>query len=171
MAARRSSALRATRATSTFCAPSAASIRAWPAQRSRARNQQGDSAAGRPNRPAALIFEAQSAAPPAAARRLIWWSGLLHRRAPLLALRALPFHGAPDRRHRRASARTPSSFSDGRTESVGSFSAWLWPSGCRRRVFPWPLLAATVSPLGPVGSTAGIELLSWRRRTGGAARR
>jgi len=37
--------------------------------------------------------------------------------------------------------------------------------GCRRRVFPWPLLAATVSPLGPVGSTLGIELLSRRRRT------
>jgi len=32
--------------------------------------------------------------------------------------------------------------------------------GCRRRVFPWPLLAATVSPLGPVGSTAGIEYLA-----------
>ncbi|HZI91760.1 MAG TPA: hypothetical protein VFD31_09065 [Thermoleophilaceae bacterium] len=31
--------------------------------------------------------------------------------------------------------------------------------GCRRRVFPWPLLAATVSPLGPLGSTAGIEYL------------
>ena len=27
--------------------------------------------------------------------------------------------------------------------------------GCKRRIFPWPLLAATVSPLGPVGSTAG----------------
>lgn len=37
--------------------------------------------------------------------------------------------------------------------------------GCRRRVFPWSLLAATVSPLGPVGSTVGIELLSHRRRT------
>ena len=36
--------------------------------------------------------------------------------------------------------------------------------GCRRRVFPWPLLAASVSPLGPVGSTLGIELLNWRRR-------
>jgi len=36
--------------------------------------------------------------------------------------------------------------------------------GCRRGVFPWPLLAATVSPLGPVGSTLGIELLSRRRR-------
>jgi hypothetical protein len=41
--------------------------------------------------------------------------------------------------------------------------------GCRRRVFPWPLLAATVSPLGPVGSTAGIELLSWRRRSAAPA--
>lgn len=36
--------------------------------------------------------------------------------------------------------------------------------GCRRRVFPWPLLAASVSPLGPVGSTVGLELLSLRRR-------
>ena len=35
--------------------------------------------------------------------------------------------------------------------------------GCRRRVFPWPLLAATVSPLGPVGSTAGLEYLARRR--------
>ena len=35
--------------------------------------------------------------------------------------------------------------------------------GCRRRVFPWPLLAATVSPLGPVGSTLGLEYLSARR--------
>jgi hypothetical protein len=34
--------------------------------------------------------------------------------------------------------------------------------GCRRRTFPWPLLAATVSPLGPVGSTVGIEVI--RRR-------
>ena len=34
--------------------------------------------------------------------------------------------------------------------------------GCRRRIFPWPLLAATVSPLGPVGSTAGIEYLARR---------
>lgn len=36
--------------------------------------------------------------------------------------------------------------------------------GCRRRVFPWALLAATVSPAGPVGSTAGLEWLSRRRR-------
>ena len=35
--------------------------------------------------------------------------------------------------------------------------------GCRRKVFPWPLLAATVSPLGPVGSTLGLEYLSARR--------
>ena len=31
--------------------------------------------------------------------------------------------------------------------------------GCRRGVFPWPLLAATVSPLGPVGSSIGIEVV------------
>jgi hypothetical protein len=36
--------------------------------------------------------------------------------------------------------------------------------GCRRRVFPWPLLAATVSPIGPLGSTIGIELLRRRSR-------
>jgi len=36
--------------------------------------------------------------------------------------------------------------------------------GCRRKVFPWPLLAATVSPLGPVGSTLGLEYLARRRR-------
>lgn len=35
--------------------------------------------------------------------------------------------------------------------------------GCNRSVFPWPLLAATVSPLGPVGSTLGLEYLSHRR--------
>ena len=34
--------------------------------------------------------------------------------------------------------------------------------GCRRRIFPWPLLAATVSPLGPVGSTIGLEYLARR---------
>jgi hypothetical protein len=32
--------------------------------------------------------------------------------------------------------------------------------GCRRRVFPWPVLAATVSPLGPLGSTAAIEYVA-----------
>jgi hypothetical protein len=34
--------------------------------------------------------------------------------------------------------------------------------GCRRGVFPWPLLAATVSPAGPVGSTIGLEWLARR---------
>ena len=36
--------------------------------------------------------------------------------------------------------------------------------GARRGTFPWPLLAATVSPLGPIGCTAGIEYLARRRR-------
>jgi hypothetical protein len=35
--------------------------------------------------------------------------------------------------------------------------------GARRKIFPWPLLAATVSPLGPIGSTAGLEYLARRR--------
>jgi hypothetical protein len=34
--------------------------------------------------------------------------------------------------------------------------------GCRRRVFPWPVMAATVSPLGPLGSTAAIEYVARR---------
>lgn len=42
--------------------------------------------------------------------------------------------------------------------------------GCARRVFPWPLLAATVSPLGPVGSTAGLEWLARRRRRAAGGR-
>ena len=37
----------------------------------------------------------------------------------------------------------------------------LW--GWLRRVFPGPLLAATVSPLGPLGSTIGFEVLRARR--------
>jgi hypothetical protein len=37
--------------------------------------------------------------------------------------------------------------------------------GCTRRIFPWTLFAATVSPLGPVGSTAGLEYLARRRHT------
>jgi uncharacterized membrane protein len=36
--------------------------------------------------------------------------------------------------------------------------------GASRRVFPWVLLAATVSPLGPVGCTVGIEVLRAQRR-------
>jgi hypothetical protein len=43
------------------------------------------------------------------------------------------------------------------------FLCLLVAHGCRKRVFPWPLLAATVSPLGPVGSTAGLEYLARRR--------
>ena len=35
--------------------------------------------------------------------------------------------------------------------------------GCRRGLFPWPLLAATVSPTGPFGSSAGLELLRRQR--------
>jgi len=35
--------------------------------------------------------------------------------------------------------------------------------GCRERRFPWALLAATVSPLGPVGSSIGLEYLARRR--------
>jgi hypothetical protein len=33
-----------------------------------------------------------------------------------------------------------------------------------RKVFPWPVLAAAVSPLGPLGSTIGIEVTAWQRR-------
>jgi hypothetical protein len=36
--------------------------------------------------------------------------------------------------------------------------------GCVRRVFPWPVLAAAVSPLGPLGSTIAIEVEAYRRR-------
>src|SRR3954447_16437616 len=39
----------------------------------------------------------------------------------------------------------------------------LVANGARRRIFPWPLLAATVSPLGPIGSTAGLEYLARRK--------
>ena len=38
--------------------------------------------------------------------------------------------------------------------------------GAVRRIFPWPLLAATVSPLGPLGCTLGFEILIRRRATG-----
>ena len=36
--------------------------------------------------------------------------------------------------------------------------------GCVRKVFPWPVLAATVSPLGPLGATLAIELTARRER-------
>lgn len=39
----------------------------------------------------------------------------------------------------------------------------LVANGCQRGTFPWPLLAATVSPLGPVGSSVGIELVRQRQ--------
>jgi hypothetical protein len=35
--------------------------------------------------------------------------------------------------------------------------------GCRRSVFPWPVLAAAVSPLGPLGSTIAIEITARRQ--------
>ena len=34
--------------------------------------------------------------------------------------------------------------------------------GAMRRIFPWPLLAATVSPLGPIGASLGFEWLRHR---------
>jgi hypothetical protein len=40
--------------------------------------------------------------------------------------------------------------------------------GCRRGVFPWWLLAATLSPIGPIGSSIGIEILH-RQRMGSPA--
>ena len=36
--------------------------------------------------------------------------------------------------------------------------------GCVRHVFPWPVLAATVSPFGPLGALVAIELAARRRR-------
>ena len=37
--------------------------------------------------------------------------------------------------------------------------------GAVRRIFPWWLLAATVSPLGPLGCTIGFEVLIRSRRS------
>ena len=57
----------------------------------------------------------------------------------------------------------------GWTHGVGwIFLCVLVAIGCTRKVFPWPLLAATVSPAGPVGSTIGLEYLSRRRSAPGA---
>jgi hypothetical protein len=36
--------------------------------------------------------------------------------------------------------------------------------GCVRGVFHWPVLAAAVSPLGPLGSTIGIEIEAYNKR-------
>jgi hypothetical protein len=41
--------------------------------------------------------------------------------------------------------------------------------GCRRGVFPWVLLAATVSPLGPFGSSIGLEVQRRQARMSEAA--
>ena len=41
--------------------------------------------------------------------------------------------------------------------------------GWLRRIFPGPLLAATVSPLGPLGSTIGFEVLRLRDMAAGTA--
>jgi hypothetical protein len=38
--------------------------------------------------------------------------------------------------------------------------------GCARGTFPWPVLAATVSPLGPIGALVAIELSARQRRRG-----
>lgn len=35
--------------------------------------------------------------------------------------------------------------------------------GATRNIFTWPVLAATVSPAGPLGSTLGIEWMARRR--------
>jgi len=40
----------------------------------------------------------------------------------------------------------------------------LVANGCVRDIFPWPLLAATVSPAGPLGSSIGFFLLDRRVR-------
>lgn len=41
--------------------------------------------------------------------------------------------------------------------------------GCRRGIFPWVLLAATVSPIGPIGSSIGIEILNRQRMSSPAS--
>jgi hypothetical protein len=38
----------------------------------------------------------------------------------------------------------------------------LVANGCTMKVFPWPLLAATVSPAGPLGSSIGFAYLDRR---------
>jgi hypothetical protein len=41
--------------------------------------------------------------------------------------------------------------------------------GCRRGVFPWVLLAATVSPFGPLGASVGLEVLHRQRMSSPAS--
>jgi hypothetical protein len=62
-------------------------------------------------------------------------------------------------------------FGEGAEQVLGWTHGFGWiilcllvANGCRKRIFPWTLLAATVSPLGPLGSTAGIEWLARSRR-------
>ena len=43
--------------------------------------------------------------------------------------------------------------------------------GCTKRVFSWPVLAAAVSPLGPLGSTIAIEIDTSQRRRRGVAQK
>jgi hypothetical protein len=58
-------------------------------------------------------------------------------------------------------------FALGLTHGLGviALCVLIW-WGCMRRVFPWPLLAAGVSPLGPVAVAVGIEILRRRRLAG-----
>jgi hypothetical protein len=62
-------------------------------------------------------------------------------------------------------------FGDGAEMVLGWTHGFGWiilcllvANGCRKRIFPWWLLAASVSPLGPVGSTAGLEGLARSQR-------
>lgn len=58
-------------------------------------------------------------------------------------------------------------FALGLTHGVGVIALCLligW--GCLRGTLPWPLLAAGVSPLGPVAVAVGIEWLRRRRGVG-----
>jgi hypothetical protein len=63
------------------------------------------------------------------------------------------------------------SFSESAERALGWTHGFGWillcllvAHGCRRRIFPWALLAATVSPFGPLGSSAGLEYLARRPR-------
>jgi hypothetical protein len=69
-------------------------------------------------------------------------------------------------------------FSDHAKEILGWCHGFGWIGlciaiaiGCTRRIFPWPVLAAAVSPLGPLGSTIAIEIEAYRRRHGLVAER
>ena len=56
----------------------------------------------------------------------------------------------------------------GLSHGIGVMVLWalIWV-GCVRRIFPWPLLAAAVSPLGPIAAAIGIELIRRRRTAAG----